>query len=212
VVSTFAGLRPLLAASASSPSETSREHEVRRRADGVLVVAGGKLTTLRLMAEQTVDRIVELCHGAGIERDYGPCTTRTRPLPGGGGTPDALARHELGPDVSERLRNAYGSRVGPVLAILGEEPASRGRLDPKLPYLWAEVVHAARHEQARTLTDVLTRRIPLFRDAGDQGLGVATRAAELVGRELGWDDRRRAREVDAYRASVEVSRRWRGES
>jgi glycerol-3-phosphate dehydrogenase len=85
-------------------------------------------------------------------------------------------------------------------------------MDPALPYLWAEVLHAARFEHARRLTDVLIRRVPLFRDAIDQGLAAADRAARLVGAELGWSAQRRDAELAGYREAVAVSRRWREES
>jgi len=210
VVSTFAGLRPLLAGNAHTPSETSREHEISRTADGIVVVAGGKLTTLRRMAEETVDVVIETLRAAGVERRLSACQTRTRPLPGGGPLPDVLGAPDQAPDVTARLA-AYGARAGGVLSLLTEAPALGERIDPALPYLWAEVVHAARHERARALTDVLVRRIPLFRDAADQGLAAAAEAATLAGHELGWNDARRARELADYRDAVALSRRWQRE-
>jgi glycerol-3-phosphate dehydrogenase len=211
VLSTYAGLRPLLAANAQSPSETSREHEIAREPDGVLTIAGGKLTTNRRMAEEAVDRVVETLRDAGLERPLDPCTTAARSLPGGGLLPAVLRAHEFGADVAARIGGAYGSRAGRVLGIFGGAPALASRIDPELGYLWAEVVHAARHEHARDLADVLTRRVPIFRDARDQGLAIAARAAELVGAELGWDASRRTFETERYRDEVERSRRWRTE-
>jgi glycerol-3-phosphate dehydrogenase len=210
VVSTYAGLRPLLAGNAHTPSETSREHEISRTPDGLVVVAGGKLTTLRRMAEETVDVILQAFHAAGVERSFAACETTTRPLPGGGPLPDGLAAPEQAPDVTVRL-GAYGARAGEVLAVISETPPLGERIEPALPYLWAEVVHAARRERARALTDVLVRRIPLFRDAADQGLSAADRAATLAGRELGWDAARRDRELADYRDTVALSRRWQRE-
>jgi glycerol-3-phosphate dehydrogenase len=210
VVSTFAGLRPLLAGHANTPSETSREHEIARTPDGVVVVAGGKLTTLRRMAEETTDVVVEALRTAGLEHPFRACETRTRALPGAGALPEALAAPEHPPDVAVRL-GAYGSRASLLLDLCAESPALAERIDPTLPYLWAEVVHAVRHEQARNLSDVLIRRFPLFRDAADQGLAAAPRAAELAGHALGWDDAQRARELRRYGAAVAVSRRWRSE-
>jgi glycerol-3-phosphate dehydrogenase len=209
VVSTYAGLRPLLAGNAHTPSETSREHEISRTTDGIVVVAGGKLTTLRRMAEEAVDLVVETLRAAGVERPFAPCETTTRPLPGGGPLPEALTAARLPSDVTARLAGAYGSRVDRVVQLAAESPPLDARIDPTLPYLWAEIVHAARHERARALTDLLVRRVPLFRDAADQGLGVAAQAATLAARELGWGDARREREIAGYRDAVAVSRRWR---
>ena len=210
VISTFAGLRPLLAGNAHTPSETSREHEIARLPDGIIVVAGGKLTTLRRMAEETTDVVVEALRTAGVERTFAPCATRARPLPGGGPAPEALAAPEHPPDVSVRL-GVYGARANRLLALIAESPALGERIDPSLPYLWAEVVQAVRHDRARDLGDVLVRRLPLFRDAADQGLTAARRAAALAGRELGWDDARAAREIARYGETVALSRRWRDE-
>jgi glycerol-3-phosphate dehydrogenase len=212
VVSTYAGLRPLLAGNAHTPSETSREHEISRTTDGIVVVAGGKLTTLRRMAEETVDLVIETLRGAGVERPFHSCQTATRLLPGAGPLPDALAAPGLAADVSVRLGGAYGAGAARVLAIAAESPPLGDRIDPTLPYLWAEVVHAARHERAQELTDILIRRVPIFRDAGDQGLAAAPQATRLAARELGWDDARRDRELAHYRDAVAVSRRWRQES
>jgi len=210
VISTFAGLRPLVAAPAHTASETSREHEIVREPDGLVTVAGGKLTTLRRMAEEAVDLVAEILYAGGRDPAVGPCLTGTRPLPGAGALPESLlAEHELAPDVQNRLETAYGARVARVLAISAEGPELGRRIDPELPYLWAEVVHAARHEHALDLTDVLARRIPLFRDARDQGLAAAPRAAALVGDVLAWTAAERQRAMDDYAAAVAVSRRWR---
>ena len=209
VLSTFAALRPLLATSAQTPSATSREHDIVREPDGVIVVAGGKLTTLRRMGEETVDVVLRELLAAGFERDVAPCTTATRPLPGGGLVPASLATAGLDTDISERLALAYGSRAGQLQALLAASPALAERIDPQLPFIWAEVVQSARHDHARTIADVLTRRVPVFRDGLDQGLAAAPRVAALIGEELDWDDARRARELAAYEGVVTRSRRWR---
>jgi glycerol-3-phosphate dehydrogenase len=211
VLSTYAGLRPLLAANAQSPSETSREHEISRGPDGVLIIAGGKLTTNRRMAEEAVNRVSEELRATGLERPLDDCSTATRSLPGGGPPPAALGAHEFGSDVAARIAGAYGARAGELLAIVSETPALAARLDPELGFIWAEVVHAVRRERARDLADVFTRRVPIFRDARTQGLTLAARAAALIGAELGWNGPRQTREIEKYRATVAHSRRWQTE-
>lgn len=211
VLSTFAALRPLLATSAHTPSETSREHEIVRAADGLLVVAGGKLTTLRRMGEQAVDAAVAALHSAGLERPLVRTSTANRPLPGGGLPSEALSAVRLAPDVAARLTTAYGSRADEVLHLAGSSPELANLIDPELPYFWAEVVYAIRAERARTVADVLRRRVPLFRDGRDQGLAAAERVAATLAAELGWTPERRDRSLAAYRAEVEHSRRWRAE-
>jgi glycerol-3-phosphate dehydrogenase len=210
VLSAYAGLRPLVATPANSPSATSREHELLVERDGLLTMVGGKLTTYRRMAEEAVDRAVELLRERGFEGAVGRCLTRHRPLPGGTAVPPSLGDAELAPDVDHHLRTTYGSRAAGVVSCMMRTPTLAARIDPGLPYVWAEVVHAAETELVTQVDDVLRRRIPVFRDAADQGLGVAARAAELVGEVLGWSPDYRAQSVATYADAVAASRAWRG--
>ncbi len=211
VISTMAGLRPLIASDAATPSSTSREHEIWLDGRGVLTIAGGKLTTMRRIGEEVTDRLVELLRDRGLDRRLGACLTRTRPLPGGARTA-ALDDHELGSDVKERLRGAYGGRAGQVAALANTSELLARRLSPELPYLRAEVAFAARHDRVVEVEDVLRRRIPIFRDAPDQGLSVVDEVARIMGDELGWSPSRRAHSVHAYRTTVDASRLWRHET
>jgi glycerol-3-phosphate dehydrogenase len=212
VLSTTAGLRPLIAKPADTPSATSREHEIIREPDGLITVVGGKLTTLRRIGEDVVDRLAELLRDSGRETPMGPCVTTTRTLPGGGPAPQIPSEHGLPTDVCDHLRDTYGARVSGVLAILTEARDLAQRIDPELPYLWAEVVHAVRDEHARDLRDVLCRRVPLYRQARDQGLAAAPRAATLLGDALMWTPTRREQALEEYRAAIELSRAWREDS
>jgi glycerol-3-phosphate dehydrogenase len=213
VLSTTAGLRPLIAAPDHSPSATSREHELRREPDGLLTIIGGKLTTLRSMGEEVVDAVVEILADKGREAPLGPCVTATRPLPGGGPLPADLppALAGLPDDVRAHLLATYGALAGDVLGpgVVGGTLASR--IDPELPYVWAEVVHAIHAEHAREVADVLQRRVPLFRQARDQGLGAAPLVAASLGELLGWSAARRQQSLDAYVAAVERSRAWKSD-
>jgi glycerol-3-phosphate dehydrogenase len=218
VLSTYAGLRPLLASDADSPSSTSREHAIWLDDRGVLTVAGGKLTTMRSMAEETVDRLIQVLGDRGFDAPLRPCTTQRRPLPGGEGldlqASTALpALHELSEDVRLHLLASYGVRAHSVMALaasLGPDGLHR-RLVAELPYLVAEVLYVIRHELARDVEDVLRRRLPLFRTDRDQGLGCVESVANLLETELGWSTGHRNASVQAYRAAVERSRRWRSE-
>jgi glycerol-3-phosphate dehydrogenase len=210
IVSTFAGLRPLIASGAASTSATSREHEIWVDRQGVLTVAGGKLTTMRSMGEEAVDRLVDLLRARGVDRSLDRCTTRTRPLPGAV-RPADLSAYELGADVKTRLANAYGARAGQVAALAAANPALSRRLTPDLPYLRAEITFAVRHDHALEIEDVLRRRVPLFRDAADQGLAAADETGRILADELGWSPARRARSAEAYRRAVEAASRWRQE-
>jgi glycerol-3-phosphate dehydrogenase len=208
VVSTFAGLRPLIHSDAASASATSREHDIWVDRAGVLTVAGGKLTTMRRMAQEAVDRLADLLRARGLDRPIGRCQTATRPLPGGTHPPQ-LDGHELAGDVRTRLCSAYGSRAAAVAALaVGHEGLAR-RILPDLPYLRAEVVFAARHDHAVEIEDVLRRRVPIFRDAPDQGASALEDVSRLMGAELDWSEPRRARSVARYQEAAATARMWR---
>jgi glycerol-3-phosphate dehydrogenase len=209
VLCTTAGLRPLLATSADTPSETSREHEVRLETDGLLTIVGGKLTTLRRMGEQIVDEVAEILRDKGREEPIGPCVTTTRPLPGAAGVAAPDPDDDLPDDVRAHLAGAYGARASNLLALRVAAPGLAARIDPELPYLWAEVVHAIQFEHAREVADVLMRRVPLFRQARDQGLGAAPLVAASLGEILGWSSGRRQQSLDRYETAVAQSRAWR---
>ena len=198
VLSTFAGLRPLLASDATDPSATSREHAIWVDSRGVLTVAGGKLTTMRRMAEQAVDRLIDLLRGRGVDRPFAPCVTRERAFPGAmggiGHEAETLASlHELGDDVRAHLVASYGVRAREVVALAADgDERLRRRLAPELPHLGVEVRYAARYEHATEVEDVLCRRVPLHRLDRDQGLACAPLVAELLAEELGWSPARRS--------------------
>lgn len=204
VLSTFAGLRPLVASSADDPSATSREHAMWPDVRGTLVIAGGKLTTMRSMAEQAVDRAIELLRARGFDGPLRPGVTRHRPLPGGAASAPA------GSDPLEaHLGACYGARAPQVLDVVREAQALRNRIDAELPCVWGEVVFAARTERVTDLEDVLRRRLPVFRLARDQGLAASDDASKLLQRELGWSDERRQAALLRYRSRVAATCAWR---
>jgi glycerol-3-phosphate dehydrogenase len=228
VIATWAGLRPLIHDDdAEDESSVSREHEVFVRDDGIVIIAGGKLTTYRLMAKQVVSRAVAWLHrhdasaldGRPIRRKP---PTKTRALPGAVGLPrggwstaiEALAgelaeTHALAPETASHLASIYGVRARVLAERIAASPELGQRMQPDLPYVWAEVEFAVEHDLARTMDDVLSRRVPLLLIGRDQGLDVADRVADMAAARLGWSDERKARELDAYRAVVEGTRRFR---
>ena len=222
VISTWAGLRPLIAAPPNvDESEISREHEIFTRSDGLVIIAGGKLTTYRRMARETVTRALGLLEELGEAVAVQRATTKDRPLPGAEGLaqPDLegvaavgrrlMEEHGLDADTATHLCGVYGARAPMLAAQIAADRALGERLDRELPYVWAEIEFAARHDLARTVEDVLARRVPLLLVARDQGLGVCERVADVLGEILGWDADRRAQMLDEYRAEVDLSQRWR---
>jgi glycerol-3-phosphate dehydrogenase len=199
VLGTWAGLRPLLRAAANDrTADLSRRHAVRRSEGGLVTVMGGKLTTYRRMAADTVNEVDALL---GKRRR---CRTKRLKLIGAAGYDDPAETNE--PSRHEHLAHRYGTEGAAVEALVDREPALGEQLVPGLPYLKAEAVHAVRNEMARTLDDVLSRRTRARLLARDDSAAAAEDAAALVGRELGWDDAERARQVKEYRAAVAAER------
>ena len=199
VTGTWAGLRPLLrTASNARTADLSRRHGVRVSTSGVITVTGGKLTTYRRMAADTIDQAARLLHSRAKSR-----TRRLGLLGSDGFTPPPAAPE---PSLHEHLAGRYGTEAEALLQLLREDPGLRDPLVPGLPYVRAEAVYAARHEMARTLDDVLARRTRARLLARDASRAAAEDVARLVAPELGWDHTQVAREVDAYRAACDRER------
>jgi len=197
----YAGVRPLISTGDPRKSvDISRKAELYETSSGMVTITGGKLTTWRRMAKLAVDRIVER------EGRDAPCQTHQVPL--GMAVEPADLPHVPGvpEDAYEQLAARYGYVAHEVLRLAGERPELAEPLQPGRPDLLAEAVHAARREQARTVGDVLLRRTRLALTAGRDvcapGSGAPGRVAAAIGRELGWDAARSAREADAFRAEA----------
>ena len=215
VISAYAGLRPLVAAPAHGVSETSREHEILVERDGLVTIVGGKLTTFRRMAEEVTDVVCDQLRMLGFESAIAPCSTAIRPLWGAVDSQAAaqasLGNVELAADVEEHLRATYGRRAGAVVTAMKESVGGVSlseRLYPDLPYIWAEILYAARTEEATDLEDLLRRRTCVFRDAADQGVGVAEQASRIIEIGLGWSPQQSTDAIERYRVTVARSRAW----
>ena len=187
VVSAWAGIRPLAAHEATgAPSSASREHSIVESAPGLLRVTGGKLTTYRSMAAEIVDRVER-----ALGRRRSSSQTATLPLAGGDlhdlGEEVAHAVAETGDEtIARRLVLAHGSAWHGVWSLTQADPALEAAVEPGLPYLLAELLHAVTHEQAVTLGDLLIRRTPIAFETRDHGRSAARRIAYVVARWLHW--------------------------
>ncbi|WP_376776148.1 glycerol-3-phosphate dehydrogenase/oxidase [Nonomuraea jabiensis] len=205
----YAGLRPLLSGESEETSKLSREHVVAHPVPGLVMIAGGKYTTYRVMAKDAVDAVA---HGLD-QRVPRSCTDRI-PLAGAEGF-QALwnSRHRIahtsGLHVAriEHLLQRHGSMIDEVLELVEREPSLGRPLAGADDYLRAEIVYAATHEGARHLNDVLTRRTRISIETFHRGLAVAQEAAELMAGPLGWDSEQVKREVEYYTKRVEAERR-----
>ncbi|HEX3041381.1 MAG TPA: glycerol-3-phosphate dehydrogenase/oxidase [Solirubrobacterales bacterium] len=195
LVGAYAGVRPLISTGDPRKSvDISRKAELYETSSGMLTITGGKLTTWRRMAKQTVDRLVER------EGREAPCHTDEIPLGMAARPEDLEAPEGVGADALEQLAFRYGHAARKVLAIARENPKLARPIVPGRPDLLAEVVVAARHEQARSVADVLLRRTRLAILAAPQlRTAKAVRpVADALGAELGWGRRERSRGAEAW--------------
>jgi glycerol-3-phosphate dehydrogenase len=211
VISTFAGLRPLIGEEGKAAYQVSRDHHIFASGTGLVTIAGGKLTTYRRMAQDVVDfvsRRLEAGSGFHVGR------SRSAQLPLAEGAYDLekelAGLNERFPqfdgDVLAHLSLAYGPDAATVLSLAGQEPEMGRRIVPGRPYIWAEVPYAIQHEMALTLSDVLTRRTHIIHEDRDQGMGVAADVAALMARTLGWEGAEVERQVERYHEQVALTR------
>jgi glycerol-3-phosphate dehydrogenase len=203
----YAGLRPLLSGESDSTSALSREHAVVEPLLGLLLVAGGKFTTYRVMAEDVVNRAARRLPGTR------PSGTAGLPLLGADGftalwrdRADLARRHGLSTGFVEHLLERYGSLTVELLGMIDDRPELAEPLPGAPEYLAAEVAYAVRNEGAQHVVDVLTRRTRISVETAHRGVETARRAAEIMAAELGWSRSTVDKEVKAYLARVDAER------
>jgi glycerol-3-phosphate dehydrogenase len=200
----YAGLRPLLSGESDVTSRLSREHTVAQPVPGLVMIAGGKYTTYRVMARDAVDAVAH-----GLDGKVPPSCTDAVPLAGADGYPalwNSRARLATASGLHvariEHLLRRFGSLAEEVLALIAERRDLGRPLSGADDYLRAEVVYACTHEAARHLEDVLTRRTHISIETPDRGLSAAQETAELLAGPLRWDAAQIAREVEQYRMRI----------
>jgi len=209
VTATWAGLRPLLAATVhhKAPSartaDLSRRHRVTVSDDGLITITGGKLTTYRKMAEDTLTAV-----GRELGRALAPCPTKRLRLRGADGAalltkPGRAGALGLDETVLAALAGRYGSEAPAVASLIEQHSELALQLVPGLPYLAAEAVYAVRYEMAQHLEDVLARRTRSLLLDAKASRDAAAGVAKLMAEELGWDEHRTAAEVSALHDFVE---------
>lgn len=205
----YAGLRPLLTGESEPTSRISREHTVVTPVPGLVIIAGGKLTTYRVMGRDAVDAARHLLGPDGVPDSI---TDRVRLVGADGFETRTNQRASLARESGlhrariDHLLGRYGGLVDEVLQLVAEQPDLAEPVEGAEDYLRAEVVYAATHEGARHLDDVLTRRTRISIETFDRGITAARPAAELMARALGWDQARLDAEVDHYLRRVEAER------
>jgi len=223
VLGTFAGLRPLVGGESAGPSEVSREHIIRVEDDGLISVAGGKLTTYRLMAAEVLKVVAKRLRTQGVH--VGGCHTGSVRLPGGHGIayrgeelitlgPDGAeaeraVEERLGKDVAEHLQESYGGRWTDVAARAAKDSKLGERILGDLPYIWAEVDYAVEEEMAITLRDFMRRRTQLEIRACREAMAMADAVGARMGQLLNWTEAELREQVQSFRNRAARSMAWR---
>lgn len=228
VISTWAGLRPLIAPPSAeggvNESSVSREHQILVGREGLITIAGGKLTTYRRMAGEVVDTAVKMLRLTGkMPETVRAPDTEKEPLPGAVGWPEdddhaavAALVTEAGegavaPDTARLLTDIYGMKALDIARLAASNRSLATRLCPGRPEILAQVDWAVTHELAAEVSDVFIRRTRLFYRDADQGLAAVDAVAARMATLLGWSPERTAASATAYREDVARSRAWRKE-
>ncbi|MCY7412069.1 MAG: glycerol-3-phosphate dehydrogenase, partial [Salinibacterium sp.] len=211
VIGTWAGLRPLLqpgTKAGTASAKISREHTVASPVPGLTVIAGGKLTTYRVMGKDAVD------FALGDEARLRPSITATLPLVGGHGAEEAAAELALhatrfGWDarLTDHLMHRYGANVRDIVAICEEDSAMAAVVEGAGAYLRAEVLYAITHEGALHLDDIMMRRTRIVYEFVNEGMAALDEIAAIAASALNWTAEETAHETALYRTRADAEAR-----
>jgi glycerol-3-phosphate dehydrogenase len=210
VISAWAGIRPLAASDDKDPGSASREHTINVTPAGVVTITGGKLTTFRVMAAQTVDRALRQAR-----MPFRP--TQTADLPIGWNAPrprrdvaalsvgiGAAMRERPGDDRIPRMVVRYGARWRDALTAIDRTELDGERIHPEHSYRFGDLRYACEQEMARTLGDLLIRRTHLAFERRDNAIALAPRIAEYVAPILGWSAADMSEHIDRFKSEVDA--------
>lgn len=199
ILACFTGIRPLVAAGSSRETKSlPRDHMIESSRSGLVTITGGKWTTYRRMAEDAVDRIEVV---AGLT--HRPCATRSLRIhgsPPAGTTAAGIAPEPPSPGPLA----VYGTVAESIRQLAAADPRLASPIHPSLPTIRAQVVWAVRHEMARTVDDVLSRRTRDLVVDARAAIEAAPVVASIIARELGRDDAWQRSQVEAFRAVAET--------
>lgn len=206
IISVYAGYRPLVKprGEGGSTASISRTHEVLQHPSGLVTIVGGKLTTYRRMAQDTVDVLSRRDGSKPVH------PTQSLPLQGSAGWPVMQRQLKtqgaalgMAPYIIEHLGHSYGTEANVLLALVQGDSSLATPLIEDLPYIQAEVLYACRHELAMTPYDVLARRTSITLEDRQRGQGIVEQVASLMAQELGWSSTQQQAQASAYRSAIE---------
>jgi glycerol-3-phosphate dehydrogenase len=209
VVAAWAGIRPLAASDENDPGSASREHAITVSPAGVVTITGGKLTTFRIMAQQTVDKALTAARlpfvsSASAEAAIGwdaPRPRRDVAALAVGIT--AAVQEKPNDDRVPRMVIRYGAKWRAALAAIDRSEVDAERIHPEHSYRFGDLRFACEHESARTLGDLLIRRTHLAFERKDNAISLAPRVAEFIAPILGWSAGQVREHLERYESEVE---------
>ena len=228
VISTWAGLRPLIAPEPEvgemAESQVSREHQIVIGEDGLITIAGGKLTTYRKMAKECVDLAVNLLKLSDkLPEGLQSGQTFKHPLPGAVGWPEDDDHERVAKEFAEEcdcglseevglhLVDTYGMRALELAKLCEANPALAEPIVPGRVEIMAQVDFGVNEELAASVSDIMIRRTQIFFRDLQQGMGSADKVASRMAELIGWSDEEKQASIDGYEAEVALSQRWKEE-
>ncbi len=207
ILYTYAGIRPL-AFDGARESKISRKHRVisEGRSGRIVTIAGGKLTTYRAMASDTVDRV---CTILGMKR---ACVSDKKPFPGGlhmdyetylkEALPDMTASHRVSEETVRHLIGLYGSKAERVLELVDMDPELGETISPESRDIYGQAAYSVTEEGARTLSDIILRRMHLGL-TGSRGKNHAEKVAMIASRDLKWSEEEKQHQLERFRLDLQ---------
>lgn len=220
ILSTFAGLRPLIFEPGKATSQVSREYQIFEGPGNFFSIIGGKLTTYRRMAKQMVDRLTQrLATSFQVTAHTPECVTDKVPLWGGEienyeqfqreWISRLVDEHHFDGEVAAHLVESYGAKIPEVLETIERAPNGMERIRPRLPYVWGELPYTINHEMTLALDDFLMRRTLIFSLESRQGMDVCESVANHMQERLGWSAEEKHAQIEHYKFEIRLTRHFR---